>query len=120
MGRPGVRPEDDLRRIDAAIAALEARIDAIGLEEALEGATRAALDLIGLVRPVPAEAGLLEAFRILVKGDPTWNAVRDNLRELVYYRNCLEAGREDALPPVPQKMAVRLARHLFLYFSGRL
>ena len=71
-------------------------------------------------KPVPAEdADLLEAFKTLVKGDPTWNAIRDNLRELVYYRNCLAAGRADALPAVPEKMAIRLARHLYLYLRTR-
>jgi hypothetical protein len=57
---------------------------------------------------------------VLIRSDPSWNAARDNLRELVYYRNCLDSGRADALPAVPQKMAVRLARHLFLYFKSRL
>lgn len=64
-------------------------------------------------------ANLLDAFRALAKGDPTWNAVRDNLRELIYYRNCIASGREDALPPVPAKMAIRTARHLYLYFMSR-
>ena len=66
-----------------------------------------------------AGPNLLDAFRTLAKGDPSWNAVRDNLRELIYYRNCIASGREDALPPVPEKMAIRTARHLYLYFLGR-
>jgi len=71
-------------------------------------------------KPVPAaDADLLDAFKVLVKGDPTWNAIRDNLRELVYYRNCLATGRADALPAVPEKMAIRLARHLYLYLRTR-
>ncbi len=69
--------------------------------------------------PVAAGPNLLDAFRTLAKGDPSWNAVRDNLRELIYYRNCIATGREDALPPVPEKMAIRTARHLYLYFLGR-
>jgi hypothetical protein len=67
----------------------------------------------------PADADLLQAFRVLVKGDPTWNAIRDNLRELAYYRNCLTMRRADALPAVPEKMAIRLARHVYLYMRTR-
>ncbi len=55
------------------------------------------------------DADFLEAFRVLVKGDSTWNAIRENCRELVYYRNCINMGRRDALPKVLGKMAVRTA-----------
>jgi hypothetical protein len=54
-----------------------------------------------------------------VKGDPSWNAIRDNCRELVYYRNCIQLDRRDALPPAASRMAVRIARHVFLYMSTR-
>ena len=64
-------------------------------------------------------ANLLEVFKALVKGEPSWHAIRDNCRELVYYRNCIESGREDALPRVPEKMAVRTARHVYLYIRTR-
>jgi hypothetical protein len=71
-------------------------------------------------KTVPAaETDVLELFKVLVKGEPTWNAIRDNCRELVYYRNCINMGREDALPKVPEKMAVRTARHVYLYIKTR-
>lgn len=121
--------QEELERIDAEIARWEARLGAgerIGLEPALDAATDAARGLIrayvaaeGKKSVPPADADLLEAFKLLVKGDPSWNAIRDNLRELVYYRNCLAAGRDDALPAVPEKMAVRLARHVYLYVRTR-
>ena len=117
--------QEELERIDAQIASWEARLaagESLALEPALAAASAAALALLRAYiaaegkKPVPAEdADLLEAFKVLVKGDPSWNAIRDNLRELVYYRNCLAAGRADALPAVPEKMAVRLARHVYLY-----
>jgi hypothetical protein len=120
---------DELERIDAQIAVWEQKLaagEAIALEPALEAATAAALALVRAYlaaegnKPVPApNADLLDAFKALVKGDPTWNAIRDNLRELVYYRNCLAAGRADALPAAPEKMAIRLARHLYLYVRTR-
>ena len=119
----------ELEWIDADIAAWERKLatgEPLALESTLQAATDAAQALIRAYvaaegsKPVPSEdADLLEAFKVLVKGDPTWNAIRDNLRELVYYRNCLAAGRVDALPAVPEKMAIRLARHLYLYVRTR-
>jgi hypothetical protein len=61
----------------------------------------------------------LEVFKAFVKGDPSLNAIRDNVRELVYYRNCLSSGREDALPLNPIAMAVRTIRHIYLYVRTR-
>lgn len=66
-----------------------------------------------------AGTDILEVFKALVKGDPSWTAIRDNCRELVYYQNCINMGREDALPKVPEKMAVRTARHVYLYMKTR-
>jgi uncharacterized protein YutE (UPF0331/DUF86 family) len=120
---------EDFDRVDASIGLWEKRLaadEALALEAALQAATQAALDLIRAYvaaegsKLVPGvDADLLEAFKALVKGDPSWNAIRDNLRELVYYRNCLAANRADALPPAPGKMAVRLARHVYLYVRTR-
>ncbi len=62
---------------------------------------------------------LLAVFKAFVKGDPSLNTVRDNVRELVYYRNCLQLGRADALPRAPARMAVRTARHIYLYLRSR-
>ena len=61
----------------------------------------------------------LEVFKAFVKGDPSLNAIRDNVRELVYYRNCLASGREDALPVKPEAMTVRTIRHIYLYMRTR-
>ncbi|MDA8390338.1 MAG: hypothetical protein M0Z76_06375 [Gammaproteobacteria bacterium] len=65
------------------------------------------------------DADPLEVFRVFVKGEPSLNAIRDNVRELVYYRNCLAAGRADALPARPAAMAVRTVRHIYLYLRTR-
>ncbi len=67
----------------------------------------------------PASDDLLALWKVLVKGDPAWNTIRDNCRELVYYRNCLDAGRADALPRKPARMAVRTLRHLHLFIKSR-
>jgi len=111
---------DRLDRIDLELAALE-RTAGAQLEPAIAliGQTmRAWLEHEGRAEP-PSNADVLEVWKALVKGDPTWNAIRDNCRELVYYRNCLALGRADALPAQPHRMAVRTARHIYLYVRSR-
>lgn len=73
----------------------------------------------GKKQPPAPQADILEVLKVLVKGEPGWNAIRDNCRELVYYRNCLATDRADALPVAPEKMAVRTARHIYLYIRTR-
>ena len=115
--------------VDAALAAREALIargDALPLAETVDAAIALVRRLViayvaatgGKVLPA-ADADFLEVFKVLVKGEPTWNAIRDNCRELVYYGNCINMGRQDALPKVPEKMAVRTARHVYLYIKTR-
>ena len=65
------------------------------------------------------EDDLLEVFKVLIKGDPSWNTIRDNCRELVYYQNCILMDRADALPEHPEKMAVRTLRHIYLFMKTR-
>jgi len=118
-----------LGEIDAHIGALEARVAVDGetsLVEVLEPATRLASDIMCAYieaageKTLPAQdADILETWKLLVKGDPTWNAIRDNCRELVFYRNCMAGGRTDALPAAPARMAVRLVRHVYLYVRVR-
>jgi len=131
-----VNPEvsaDDLvavfAAVDAALAGREsaiARGEPLPLLETVEATITQTQRLVtayvaaaGVKTPPTADADFLEAFKVLVKGEPTWNAIRDNCRELVYYRNCINMGRRDALPKVPEKMAVRTARHVYLYIKTR-
>jgi hypothetical protein len=118
-----------LRQVDSELEALERRVAerevlplAAIVERTLELVTRTVVACIedrgGRELPGP-EADLLDAFKGLVRGEPSWNAIRDNCRELVYYRNCINMGRLDALPAVPEKMALRTARHIFLYIKTR-
>jgi hypothetical protein len=108
---------------DATLCECEAAIargDALPLTETVGAAlVTAYVAAAGVKTPPAPDADFLEAFKVLVKGDPTWNAIRDNCRELVYYRNCINMGRRDALPKVPEKMAVRTARHVYLYIQTR-
>lgn len=118
-----------LAAIEAALERLETRVreDADApLESVLEPAVAAVRDAMracvaarGRNAEPAGDADILDAWQALVKGDPTWNAIRDNCRELVYYRNCLASGRRDALPAAPARMAVRTARHVCLYIRTR-
>ncbi len=117
-----MNPGQELERLERRLDGEEAK----QLDEALataidvaRGAIRSYLVARG-EKPDPGpDADLLEAFRVLARGDPAWNAIRENLRELVYYRNCIAEDRRDALPAEPARMAVRLARHLVLYVKTR-
>ncbi|MBI4195186.1 MAG: hypothetical protein HY526_08915 [Betaproteobacteria bacterium] len=116
-------------KVDGELAALEARIargEALPLAPTVDAAIGlirqlliAYIDEEGKKRVPEAGAEILDVFKAFVRGDPTWNAMRDNCRELVYYRNCINMGREDALPRLPDKMAVRTARHVYLYMKTR-
>ena len=118
-----------LAAIDAGIGALEAQVAAAPdtpLVDVLEPAIRLVSGTLGAYidaaseKALPApDADILDTWKVLVKGDPAWNAIRDNCRELVYYRNCLAAGQANALPAAPARMAVRLARHVYLYVRVR-
>ncbi len=118
----------DFAEVDREIAALEAVLGAQG-ELLLAQTVETCLAAVGRLmrsytlargRPWPeGERDPLEWFKAFVKGDPSLNAVRDNLRELVYYRHCIALGRLDALPAKPAVMAVRTARHIYLYLRTR-
>lgn len=121
--------EQEFADVNTALASLEQRLAAgepLVLPPTVEASISLARRLIvariaadGSKAVPAADADILDAFKTLVKGDPTWTAIRDNLRELVYYRNCIEMGRDDALPAAPEKMAVRTARHVYLYMRTR-
>lgn len=127
MGASGL--EAVMRDVDREIHVLEAglRTGKLVLAPTVESALRLVNRLMlafarAAEREIPGldeDSDPLEVFKAFVKGDPSLNAVRDNLRELVYYRNCLAAGREDALPVNPVAMAVRTLRHVYLYMRTR-
>ena len=123
-----MRTDDAFADADRRLLEWERRLAAdapLELSAVLDDMTSVMGALIGALlaeaeRPAPAPGDdLLARFKQLARSDATWNAIRDNLRELVYYRNCLEAGRRDALPAVPERMAIRTARHVYLYMCTR-
>lgn len=68
---------------------------------------------------LPDSDDLLVLFKAFVKGDTSLTAVRDNVRELVYYRNCIIENRYDALPKNPEKMTLHTIRHIYFYLRSR-
>lgn len=116
--------------LDQRIAALEAAAGEADADTAprLPALVDEALGIVNdLMRAYAEDAGKsmpdtddpLEVFKAFVKGDPSLNAVRDNVRELVFYRNCLLQDRADALPARPARMSARTARHIYLYLRTR-
>lgn len=90
---------------------------------------RTALDLISRMlhvyselqqRSLPESGDILAELKPFIKADPSLNAIRDNVRELVFYQNCLTAGAQDQLPKAVQSMLVRTTRHIYLYLRTRL
>lgn len=79
---------------------------------------RAYLDTLGRDHQSAGD-DVLELWKVAVKDNPSMHTVRDNLREVVYYRNCLDEERDDALPPNAEKQAVRTTRHIYLYLRTR-
>lgn len=123
---------EEFEAIDEAIAELEAALQSDSeaggpeLDTSLPvcmDLTRRLLVAFGCYhgRPIPVgEPDLLAVLKAFVKGDPSLNAVRDNVRELVYYRNCIDMDRRDALPKAAERTAVRTVRHIYLYLRTRL
>ena len=115
-----------LADIGAALDALEARgpgpADAAGLlalgEEVLEHWVTARGE-------IPTRE-LREGFRLLAlhrqgcRDLPSFNACRETCRELVYHYNLLGPESDGAAAARHARMMVLVARHLFLFVSGKM
>lgn len=121
------RLSEAFESLDERIADLEALTrgdEPPELDPVLESAAAAVRDLLCAYaehagKPIPVTEDLLDILKAFVKGDPSLNAVRDNVREIVYYQNCIAMDRKDALPPEPQRMVAHTVRHLYLYLRSR-
>lgn len=71
-------------------------------------------------------ARTVEGFRLLAlhrqgaRGEPSFNACRETCRELVYHHNLVRL--DPAAPDTPRRLQLgaMVARHLFLFVSGKL
>ncbi|MEF8792807.1 hypothetical protein [Thiohalorhabdus sp.] len=66
-----------------------------------------------------ADDDILALWKVSVKKNPSLNTIRDNCRELVYYHNCVDMDRRDALPQNAHRQAIRTARHVYVYLRTR-
>ncbi len=115
---------EKFEELDEAVAELEQRAAEEPLAQVLAGGAGLVKQLLTAYalhagKPMPETDDLLELLKAFVKGDPSLTAVRDNVRELVYYQNCLAMAREDALPKQAEKMVVHTVRHLLFYLKSR-
>ena len=65
------------------------------------------------------EDDILALWKVAVKKNPSLNTIRDNCRELVFYHNCVDMDRRDALPQNAHRQAIRTARHVYVYLRSR-
>lgn len=126
MNLPSSSLQADFDALDGRISALEASVLAAAdsLECDLATGAQLAAELLRAYagaqsKPMPEGEDLLELFKAFVKGDPSLNAVRDNIRELVFYQNCIAMDRRDALPTKPERMVAHTVRHVYLYLRSR-
>lgn len=106
--------EDSLRREDPSVDVAQAAGVATEIVKDLIKAY-----LLVLERDWEGSEELLDLWKVAVKKNPSLNTIRDNCRELVYYANCVEMDRQDALPANAHKQAIRTARHVYLYLRSR-
>lgn len=70
--------------------------------------------------------GQREGFRLLAlhrqgaRGVPSFNACRETCRELVYHYNLITNESDPAKAAAAAAMAAMVARHLFLFVSGKI
>jgi hypothetical protein len=63
---------------------------------------------------------LLALHRQAAKGDPSFNACRETCRELVYHYNLVRLEPEHSQVAMRVRLASMVAKHLYLFISGKL
>jgi hypothetical protein len=114
-----------LAEIEARIDAIEAKADPAEAGDLLALGEEILEHWIAARGETPTDERR-EGFRLLAlhrqgaKGDPSFNACRETCRELVYHYNLVTL--EPAHPDRARRMAmaVLVARHLFLFVSGKM
>ena len=116
-----------------SLVAIEERINALGTSK---DCPAAATELLQLGEEVlehwlvahdkePTNE-LQEGFRLLAlhrqgaKGDTTFNACRETCRELIYHYNLVTSQRDDSETPQRTLMMMMVAKHLYLFISGKM
>lgn len=116
------------------LAEIETRLDALEAASGDPVAAVAALLALGenilerwaIARGLVPTMETREGFRILAlhrqgaQGEPSFNACRETVRELVYHHNLVRA--EPAHPEAEKRarLAAMVTRHLFLFVTGKM
>jgi len=114
-----------LERIDARLDELEGRATAADAAELL-ALSESVLEHWVAARGDTPTPELREGFRLLAlhrqgcRGLPSFNACRETCRELVYHYNLLAGAAPDEASAGRARMMVLLARHLFLFVTGKM
>jgi len=114
-----------LESIDTRLDELEGRATAADAAELL-ALSESVLEHWVAARGDTPTAGLREGFRLLAlhrqgcRGLPSFNACRETCRELVYHYNLLAGAAPDEASAGRARMMVLLARHLFLFVTGKM
>ena len=115
---------DDIQDQIDELASMAQSKNANEVNEVLEHGSQLTVNLLILYaaahnKSIEKSNDLLEVLKAFVKGDPSLNAIRDNVRELVYYQNCIAQDRSDALPEKVNAMIVHTVRHIYFYLRSR-
>ena len=116
-----------------SLTAIEERIGELGSSPDCQAAA-AELLLLGeevlehwlVAKELTPTDQLQEGFRLLAlhrqgaKGDTTFNACRETCRELVFHHNLVTAEPEHPQTAQRTLMMMLVARHLFLFVSGKM
>ena len=115
-----------LADLESAIESLTIKNDAVQQADALLQISEEVLEhWIRARGDVPTD-DTREGFRLLAlhrqgaKGDPSFNACRETCRELAYRYNLVMNEPDPAKAAVTAAMAVLVAKHLFLFVSGKM
>jgi hypothetical protein len=115
------------------LAEIEAQLDGFRPQAEAHAGARVLLELseealehwITAHGEVPTE-DRKEGFRLLAlqrqgtRGIPSFNACRESCREIAYHYNLLVGDHDPAVTARTQRMMCLLAKHLFLFVSGKM
>ena len=126
--RPVMSIEDVRNRIDAIVSADDETLvrDAVAIADEFLSMGEAVLVAWLTSKGAEPTSAEVEGFRLLAlhrqgaKGDPSFNACRETCRELAWHYNLISAEPGHAESSQRLAMMRLVARHLYLFVSGKL
>lgn len=115
-----------LAALEAGLDSFDAQSDATAAAQELLAVAEEALEQWIVARGEKPTSEQREGFRLLAlhrqgaRGVPSFNACRENCREIAYHYNMLCMESEHAEAARRQRMMALLAKHLVLFVSGKM